>query len=88
MIHAANLVRIAIDAGNFDLSMYHCLHHTLNVKVNRLIILLLQTGKEISVFFQKVHVQPLNKPRSPGSETYCRLWPPSRPPSILVTNCL
>jgi hypothetical protein len=25
-IHAANSVRIAIDAGNFDASMLHCLH--------------------------------------------------------------
>jgi hypothetical protein len=26
MIHAANSVRIAIDAGNFDASLLHCLH--------------------------------------------------------------
>jgi hypothetical protein len=26
MIHAANSVRIAIDAGNFDTSLHHSLH--------------------------------------------------------------
>jgi hypothetical protein len=26
MIHAADSVRIAIDAGNFDASLHHCLH--------------------------------------------------------------
>jgi hypothetical protein len=26
MIHAANSVRIAIDTGNFDASLRHCLH--------------------------------------------------------------
>jgi hypothetical protein len=32
LIHAANLVRIAIDAGNFDASLRHCLHR-ITVKV-------------------------------------------------------
>jgi hypothetical protein len=44
-------------------------------------------GKGKKSFSQK-HVQPSNKPRSPRSERYCRLWPLSRPPSILVTNYL
>jgi hypothetical protein len=29
MIHAANSVRIAIDAGNFDASLHHCLYRIL-----------------------------------------------------------
>jgi hypothetical protein len=54
MFHAANLVCIAIDEGNFDVSiMHHYLHHSLNVRANRFIILLLQTVKEIRVFLKK-----------------------------------
>ena len=53
MIHVANSVRIAIDAGNFDALLYHCLHRIPYCQSNRFIILLLQAEKEIRVFLKK-----------------------------------
>jgi hypothetical protein len=47
MIHAANSVCIAIDAGNFDAPLRHCLHRIPQCKINRLFVLLLQAEKEI-----------------------------------------
>jgi hypothetical protein len=47
MIHAANSVRIAIDARNFDVSLLHCLHRIPQCQSNRLLILLERAEKEI-----------------------------------------
>ncbi len=38
MIHAANSVRIAIDAGNFDSSLHKFLYHIAYCHSNRLLI--------------------------------------------------
>jgi hypothetical protein len=40
MIHATNSVRIAIDAGNFDASLHHCLHRILLCQSNFVFIVL------------------------------------------------
>ncbi len=47
MIHAANSVRIAIDAGNFYASLCHCLHRIPWCQSNRLFILLERAETEI-----------------------------------------
>ncbi len=47
IICAANSIRIAIDAGNFDASLLHCLHHISSCQSNRLFILLERAEKEI-----------------------------------------
>ncbi len=47
MIHAANSVRIAIDAKNFDASLRHCFHRIPYCQRNRLFILLERTETEI-----------------------------------------
>jgi hypothetical protein len=47
MIHAANSVRIAIDAENFDASLHHCLYRINYCQSNRLLILLERVETEI-----------------------------------------
>ncbi len=47
MIHAANSVRIAMDAGNFNASLHHCLHRIAYCKSNSLLILLESVETEI-----------------------------------------
>jgi hypothetical protein len=85
MIHAADLVRIAIGAGNFDVSiMHHYLHHSLNAKVNRVIILLLQAEKEIRFLPKSMFSLKINLDRH-GPIHIADI---SRPPFFLFTNCL
>ncbi len=47
MIHAANLVRITIEAMNFDVPLYHCLHCIAYCQSNRSLILLEREETEI-----------------------------------------
>jgi hypothetical protein len=47
MIHAANSVCIAIDAGNLDASLHHCLHRIAYCQSNSLLILLERAETEI-----------------------------------------
>jgi hypothetical protein len=47
MIHAANSVHIAIDEGNFDASLHHCLHRIPYCQSKRLLILLERAETEI-----------------------------------------
>ncbi len=47
MIHAANSVRIATEAGNFNVPLHHCLHCIAYCQRNRFLILLERAETEI-----------------------------------------
>jgi hypothetical protein len=67
MIHAANSVRIAIDAGNFDASLFAS--HPIMSKYIKSKNLAVTSGKGNKIFYPKLHVETVNKPRSPRFET-------------------
>ncbi len=53
IICAANFIRIAIDAGNFDAPLLHCLHRIPYCQSNRLFILLERERKRKYDFYSK-----------------------------------
>ncbi len=83
-----NSVCIDIDAGNFDASLRQYFHRIPLCQSNRLLILLLKSGKGNKIFNQKLHVQTVNKPKSPRFKNHYLTFASFLTPHFLVSNYL